>query len=836
MADRQVEEQTLQTAKFSGSKTSSLLEFIYRTHDEGGPDLEGANLVISQMGGDPNLKLAMLLDERDRVVLATHYALKGQPLGQTPLAKEGQSDTLLAKTRKTLAGQSMIRQDGKSLTVFYPMRFKPKLGELRSSRIGVLVLEYDLSARKQQAWQAALQRSLQTGGILVLLGAIAWFFFERTVTRRASHLVAVSNSQSEGKLNDRAQLQGSDELAQIAAAFNHMADQLEQETQELRRANHEREQAKEALRQVIEGTAAVTGQDFFPALVRHIAEAIKVRFVSVSEVSSQGFQVLAFYGDGILHSPESLTDQLVPCCYEISQNRESNAPERIPIPYPAHPFSSDFEIESYLGVELQSTAGKPIGNLSILHDRPLPNPEWAKTLLRIFAARAGAELERYQTSLELEKLNNQLEQRVQERTEQLQERELQLQTTNERLLRATRLKDEFLANMSHELRTPLNAILGMTEGLQEGVFGKTSERQDRALQTIERSSSHLLELINEILDLAKIESGQMELDLRLTAVAPLCQLSLVFIKQQAHKKQIQVRSQLPAYLPELMIDERRICQVLINLLNNAVKFTPEGGQIMLKVEYFPQQAWDAIEIYLDKLPPTDLRLHDYVRFSVQDNGIGIAPENINKLFKPFIQIDSALNRQYAGTGLGLALVKNIVELHGGEVKLVSQLGIGSCFTFDLPCVNNGSIATIPTIQQQESSEFNQPADQADKSPTILLVEDNEVNVETTSNYLIAKGYRTRIAKNGREALEQVQAEPPDLILMDVQIPEMDGLEVMRKIRQIPEIATIPIIVLTALAMDGDREKCLQAGANDYLSKPLKLKKLVMLIQQHLTSL
>ncbi len=254
--------------------------------------------------------------------------------------------------------------------------------------------------------------------------------------------------------------------------------------------------------------------------------------------------------------------------------------------------------------------------------------------------------------------------------------ELQLQQANQALIRATRLKDEFLANMSHELRTPLNAVLGITESLQEGIFGEINQEQNQALQTIERSGNHLLELINDILDVAKIESGQIELSSKLTAVAPLCQSGLVFIKQQALKKHIHIETLLPQNLPILLLDARRIRQVLINLLSNAVKFTPDGGCITLAVssQHLP-----------DDPESVDSPTQNYLRIAVIDTGIGIAPKHINKLFQPFVQIDGALNRKYQGTGLGLALVKRIVELHGGRVGVTSQVGVGSCFTVDLPC-------------------------------------------------------------------------------------------------------------------------------------------------------
>ncbi|MCL1493727.1 MAG: PAS domain-containing sensor histidine kinase [Pseudanabaena sp. Salubria-1] len=252
--------------------------------------------------------------------------------------------------------------------------------------------------------------------------------------------------------------------------------------------------------------------------------------------------------------------------------------------------------------------------------------------------------------------------------------EAQLQQTYAELLQATRRKDEFLAAMSHELRTPLNAILGMTEILQEEIYGSINEKQMTALQTIENSGSHLLELINDVLDVAKIESGQVHLEISSISIASLCESSILFIQQQARKKNIQVDRVLPSNLPNIHVDERRIRQALINLLNNAVKFTPTGGQVTLEAMYPAPYEDNALSNTVE-----------HIRLIVRDTGIGISPEDILKLFQPFIQIDSALNRKYEGTGLGLALVKNIVKLHGGEVWVTSEVGVGSCFTIDLPC-------------------------------------------------------------------------------------------------------------------------------------------------------
>ncbi len=410
------------------------------------------------------------------------------------------------------------------------------------------------------------------------------------------------------------------------------------------------------------------------------------------------------------------------------------------------------------------------------------------------------------------KLVDQLQQELSER----QQTQQQLLASNQELARATRLKDEFLANMSHELRTPLNAILGMTEGLLEALFGDINEKQKKSLQTIENSASHLLSLINDILDVAKIESGLIELELNSVAIEPLCSSSLAFIKQIALNKRIQLDINLPHYLPNLLVDERRIRQVLINLLTNAVKFTPEGGKVTLT----------ASQVETDTNPA-----QTFLRIAITDTGIGISSENVDKLFKPFVQIDSALNRQYTGTGLGLALVKQIVELHGGQVGLTSKIGEGSCFTVDLPSDPTTIIHFQPQIVSKiDNQKENNLIDFGPTPPLILLAEDNGANIITITSYLELKGYRLLIANNGQEAITLAQSHRPDLILMDIQMPGMDGLEAIQMLRRDPNLCKVPIIALTALAMSEDRDRCLAAGATDYLSKPVKLKQLATVIQ------
>ena len=260
---------------------------------------------------------------------------------------------------------------------------------------------------------------------------------------------------------------------------------------------------------------------------------------------------------------------------------------------------------------------------------------------------------------------------------ELQQANERLESTNSQLQQATRLKDEFLATMSHELRTPLNAILGMSEALQEEVFGSLNPRQIKSISTIEKSGEHLLSLINDILDVSKISAGKLELNITEVSLVDLCKSSLEFIKQKAFEKQIQLDTHVCANLDKVFVDERRMRQVLINLLNNAVKFTPNRGVI-------------TVDIFV-KSATVSPQTADYsLCFAISDTGIGIAKDDIAKLFQPFIQVDSNLNRKYQGTGLGLVLVKQMVELHGGSVSIASEVGKGSCFSIVLPQTGSNS--------------------------------------------------------------------------------------------------------------------------------------------------
>jgi signal transduction histidine kinase len=380
-----------------------------------------------------------------------------------------------------------------------------------------------------------------------------------------------------------------------------------------------------------------------------------------------------------------------------------------------------------------------------------------------------------------------------------------LVTEKERAEKASEAKGTFLSNMSHEIRTPMNAIIGMT---QIGKKSPDGERKNYAFSQIESASRHLLGIINDILDMSKIEASKLELDPAPFSFEEMLRDVWTIVGYQIKQKHLNLEYTIdPGIPPHLVADNKRLSQVIINLHSNAVKFTPEGGQITFTVKWLAAQS----ALYV----------------SVRDTGIGIAKEQQDRIFNAFEQADNGTSRKYGGTGLGLAISKRIIELMGGRLWVDSEPGKGSVFQFEAPVLVAPETADTVSVNPDEAD-----LDEAGFSgKKLLLAEDVEINSEIIQSVLEPAGIFIDVAHNGKEAVDKYcaaihEGRHYDLILMDVQMPEMDGLEATKHIRSVEEtsrLAPTPIIAMTANVFKEDVERCLAAGMNDHIGKPLDFK-------------
>jgi CheY-like chemotaxis protein len=323
-----------------------------------------------------------------------------------------------------------------------------------------------------------------------------------------------------------------------------------------------------------------------------------------------------------------------------------------------------------------------------------------------------------------------------------------------------------------------------------------------------------LALIDNMVALSQLQAGKLELDITQVSVAELCNFSTTYIKHHAIQKQIQLDTELPPNTGYIAIDLHRMRQVLIDLLDRAIDATPAGGKVKL-----------VVTVQSDRIAAKST-----IQFSVSDTSKEISPQRNDR----FAEFSATMNSQRIG--FGLMLVQPIIELHGGTIDFQSAIGHGSTVNIVLPetCSSEPTLVSGNDDLERLTSDLEPMEQDLPELPLILIVEDNELNINTISSYLTAKGYRPIVAGDGESAIELTQKFRPDLILMDIQMPGMDGLEAIGCIRQQPELAKIPIVALTALAMSGDRDKCLAAGANEYLTKPVKLKQLNATIQHFLS--
>lgn len=400
------------------------------------------------------------------------------------------------------------------------------------------------------------------------------------------------------------------------------------------------------------------------------------------------------------------------------------------------------------------------------------------------------------------------------------EAEQRLREQAEQLALANRYKTEFLANMSHELRTPLNSILILSDQLKQNNTGNLTGKQVQHADIVHKAGSDLLQLINDVLDLAKVEAGRVQLSLEPLNVREMLQELDASMRPQAELKGLRLLRRVAEDVPQMILSDRvRLHQILRNLLSNALKFTDQG-EVELQVS-----------IESSGLEPAVTCLCLVVR----DTGIGIAPEQHERIFQAFQQLDGSTSRRYGGTGLGLAITRQLIEALGGDIQLQSQTGQGSEFSVRLPVevLSEAALAALRVAQQlalppaSAASSLRQLQGQH-----VLLVDDDVRNIYALMALLDELGLQVTPARDGVEALACYQQTRFALILMDMAMPNMDGYTATRLLKQ-EHGCGIPIIALTAHAMKGDREKCLAAGADDYLAKPVARQELLNLLYRWL---
>ncbi|WP_169823410.1 ATP-binding protein [Paenibacillus yonginensis] len=680
---------------------------------------------------------------------------------------------------------------------------------------------------------------------------------------------AIRQISTGGNLSSRIKVRTKDEIQALAQTTNELLSRIEQE-------NWQKEQLKEmALSLQNKSSAEELGQVLLqklaellglPAAALYLTSKDESRLVRTASYNLTKEQTSEFqFGEGLVGQC-ALSRSRVQVDHVPSDilNIQSGFGTVVPVHLAAVPVTFEDQIIAVLeyGTMEELTADQQ-QFLSELLNTVGASIHATTTRLELDYLYKESQAVNEELQVQTEELQSQAEE-LQTQTEELTMQAEELQNLNERLESqktvaeysarelekfakeletSSNFKSEFLANMSHELRTPLNSMLILSQILAENQGGNLSKGEQNYASVIHSSGQDLLLLINDILDLSKVEAGQMDLEMLDVSVKEIAESMQVQFENTAKQKNLAFSVHLAENVPEFVhTDSLRVQQILKNLLSNAFKFTDEG-EVSFTIErrdgtHVPQIA-----------PPVDL-----LAFVVRDTGIGIPEDKQESIFEAFRQAEGSTSRRYGGTGLGLSISLQLAKLLGGALLLESQPGIGSTFTFYLPLNEEGADDLIKRSQAslskpyeslqeaqaaaaveengESASELHPDAVQTElfKNKTVLIVDDDIRNVYALTSFLEKLQMKVLIAQNGYESLDLVSGEQVDLVLMDIMMPEMDGYQAIREIRSTLGFTELPIIALTAKAMKEDREKCLAAGASDYVSKPLDIHYVLGIMQ------
>ena len=657
-------------------------------------------------------------------------------------------------------------------------------------KLGGVRIGFSLLAVQQKIAKARWYTFL-LGVVFAVVGGILTAVMGRRLVRPIENLVRATQLISSGNLDVKISLSSRDELGMLAESFNRMAGSLRENEAALKRKVVEARTLYEIGQEI---TAQVALEPTLHLVVERARDLLdsEISLLALRQEESDSFAIQAYSG--------TVTEALAGVRFRAGEGLggrvvATGSPVMVGDYLAEYRDSPFLEVVKEAGI--RSAVAVPLrardvvtGVLYVDSRAPYKFREEDQQLLSALADHAAIAIENAKLYQQVKQYAEALEAKVEVRTRELQE-------VNRRLEAAGRHKSQFLASMSHELRTPLNAIIGFSEILLDESVGElTPEERREFLGNILSSGRHLLRLINDILDLSKVEAGRMELRPEEFSIAEVVSGVLNTIKPLAARKQIGVEVAIDSALTTLVADQGKVKQILYNLLSNAIKFTPEKGQVGVRISGGRGE----------------------VCFAVWDTGIGIKPEDQARIFEEFHQVEGTAARQYEGTGLGLALAKKFVELHAGRIWVESEPGKGSTFTF-----------TMPLLEPSAGVEKRLPEAEGMGGPLVLVVEDDPKARELLRFSLSREGFRVEEARDGEEAVTKARALQPFLITLDILLPKKDGWEVLRDLKEDGVTQDIPVVIVSIV---DERERGFSLGAADYIVKPFDREDLLRRLKRH----